>query len=134
MPYELLTLRATGKRISDALVGDPAQGEDESWRFIREFLDDFYAADAEQREKLIRERPDFTGDPRFDAYLGALAEHLAWHYELTIPGWAQEAERNLDRWWFPTRFKSLHATALVQSPASFRRRGIFVDDTELLRC
>jgi hypothetical protein len=46
----------------------------------------------------------------------------------------EEPGRFLDRWWFPTRFRSLHAMALVESPAAFRRRGIFVDHTELERC
>lgn len=32
------------------------------------------------------------------------------------------------------QFKSLHAMAIVQSPASFRRRGIFIDKTEFQRC
>lgn len=39
----------------------------------------------------------------------------------------------LDDWWFPTQFKSLHAMALVESPAAFRRRGIFIDNTAFMR-
>lgn len=45
---------------------------------MREFLDEFaLRADDASRAKAIEERPDLTGDPRYDAYLGALAEHLA---------------------------------------------------------
>ncbi len=125
MTYEVLTLRRTAERIGAG--GDP-------WLCIREFLDDFYAADAAERGGLIAGRPELLGDRRFDAYLAALAEHLSVHYDLPCPRWVAEPERFLDQWWFPTTFKSLHAMALVQSPASFRRRGIFVDDTELQRC
>lgn len=108
-------------------------GED-GWVCVREFLDDFYAAQPGERQSLIADRPDLTGDQRFDAYLGALGEHLAVHYGLDVPAWVHEPERFLDGFWFPTSARSLHALAIVQSPASFRRRGIFVDDTELQRC
>lgn len=123
--YKLLSLRRTAERMKE--------GED-PWLCIREFLDDFYAADDAGRGRMISERPEGVADPRLDAYLGALAEHLAFHYGLPVPSWVFGPERFLDRWWFPTTFKSLHAIAIVQSPASFRRRGIFVDDTELKRC
>ncbi|MBI1866002.1 MAG: hypothetical protein HYR98_09810 [Nitrospirae bacterium] len=123
--YKQLSLRRTAERMRE---------EEDPWLCVREFLDDFYAADGAGRVRMILERPERVGDPRFDAYLGALAEHMALHYGLPVPSWAAEPGRFLDRWWFPTTFKSLHAIALVQSPASFRRRGIFVDDTELKRC
>lgn len=123
--YEFLTLRRTAARIG--LGEDP-------WLCIREFLDDFYTADEDQRGPMLEVSPDPLGDRRLDAYLAALAEHLAYHHRLDVPAWAMEPTRFLEQWWFPTGFKSLHAQALVQSPASFRRRGIFVDDTELQRC
>lgn len=123
--YVPLSLQRTAERIRSG---------EEPWLCIREFLDDFYAADLPTRQRLLEERPEWVGDRRFDAYLAALAEHLAVHYGLKVPAWVHEPERFLDRWWFPTRFQSLHAMAIVQSPASFRRRGIFVDETEFQRC
>lgn len=124
-PHQPLTAARTAARIRS--------GED-PWLCLREFLDDFYAAGAGEREALLRERPALTGERRFDAYLAALAEYLAVRFERPAPLWVHEPERFLDRWWFPTAFRSLHALALVQSPASFRRRGIFVDETEFQRC
>lgn len=125
--YQPLTIQRTASRIRS--------GED-PWLCIREFLDDFYAAEGKTERQLamLVGRPDLTGDPRFDAYLAALVEHLAVKRSLPVPAWVHESERFLERWWFPTSFKTLHALALVQSPASFRRRGIFVDETELQRC
>lgn len=123
--HQPLTAARTAARIRS--------GED-PWICLREFLDDFRAAAAGERAALLWERPEFTGERRFDAYLAALAEHLAVRHDLPAPPWVQEPDRFLDRWWFPTAFKSLHALALVQSPAGFRRRGIFVDDTEFQRC
>lgn len=123
--YQPLTAAQTSTRIR--------AGED-SWLCLREFLDDFYAAGAADRAALLAIRPEPVGDRRFDAYLAALAEHLAIRYDLPVPPWVNEPDRFLDQWWFPTAFKSLHALALVQSPASFRRRGIFIDETEFQRC
>jgi hypothetical protein len=128
--YQPLTLRQVAEAIRNELTapdGDP-------WLWVRQFMDDFYAATPQSRAALIAERPEPTGDPRFDAYLAALAEYFAVHYQLPVPAWVNEPERFLEQWWFPTQFKSLHALAIVQSPASFRRRGIFVDLTEFQRC
>jgi len=133
MSYAPLTLQEVARRIREALT-DPEGGEADAWLPIREFLDDFRAAAPEVRQAMIEARPEPTGDPRFDAYLAALAEHLAVRHGLRVPRWVEEPGRFLDRWWFPTRFRSLHAMALVESPAAFRRRGIFVDHTELERC
>ncbi len=45
-----------------------------------------------------------------------------------------ESKRFLERWWFPTDLPSVRATALVQSPAAFRRRGVFITEADLSRC
>jgi hypothetical protein len=128
--YQPMQLQQVAHHIREELArpdGDP-------WLWIRQFLDDFYQAPLEARAALIAERPELTGEPRFDAYLAALAEYLAVHYELPVPTWVEEPERFLEQWWFPTQFRSLHAMAIEQGPASFRRRGIFVDQTEFQRC
>jgi hypothetical protein len=122
-----LTLAATAERIREA-------GPEDAWIYVRDFLDDFYAAQHLTREAMIRDEPQRTGEMRMDAYLAALAEHFAYHYGLRTPAWVNQPDRFLDQFWFPTTCKSLQAMALVQSPAAFRRRGIFVDDTELIRC
>lgn len=63
------TLAGVARRVVD--------GEDFS-HAVREFLDEFaLRGDNASRAQAIAERPRATGDPRHDAYLGALAEHLA---------------------------------------------------------
>src|SRR4051812_47777650 len=60
-----------------AVVGRVRAGEDFR-HVVREFLDEFaLRSDDRSRADAIAERPDPTGDPRHDAYLGALGEHLA---------------------------------------------------------
>jgi hypothetical protein len=77
----------------------------EEFRYAaREFLDEFaLRADERSRAETIAERPEMTGDRRHDAYLGALAEHLATAHGVGRPDWAIEPERFLDRFWFVTR-------------------------------
>jgi hypothetical protein len=71
-------------------------------------------------------RPESTTDPRADAYLGALAEHLAATNGIERPAWSLEPERFLERFWFVSEVHGFRALAVAQSPAAFRRRGIFI--------
>jgi hypothetical protein len=100
---------------------------------VRELLDELALADPAQRECAIADRPPPTGDPRHDAYLGALAEHVAVSDGLRLPTWTQDADRFLDRFWFVSSVEGFRAVALAQSPAAFRRRGIFVPAASLQR-
>jgi hypothetical protein len=101
-------------------------GQSDVYRQVMEFLDDYRAAAPSDRPSLIDERPDPTGDERWDALLAALVEHLAAADGHEAPAWAQEPDRFLNRWWFVAGIRALHASALVQSPISFARRGVFV--------
>ena len=101
-------------------------GEDLSFA-VREFLDEFALLPRDDlRGRAIKRRPELTGNSRADAYLGALAEHLAAIGGLERPSWSVEAERFLDRFWFPSVEPGFRALAIAQSPAAFRRRGIFI--------
>jgi antitoxin (DNA-binding transcriptional repressor) of toxin-antitoxin stability system len=80
------------------------------------------------RRATIDGRPAPTGNARADAYLGALAEHLAATAGPERPTWPVEHGRVLERFWFPSPvpgFRAL-AIAIAESPAAFRRRGIFI--------
>lgn len=110
--------------------------EGENLRFaVREFLDEFAVRGSDElRSAALAERPAATGDPRADAYLGALAEHLAATGGLSRPAWAIEPSRFLDAFWFPSSVPGFRAIAIAQSPAAFRRRGIFITRGSLERC
>lgn len=110
-----------------------AAGED--FRFaLREFLDEFaLRGDDRARGEAIAERPAPTGDSRYDAYLGALAEHLAAVHGLSRPEWSVEPGRFLDCFWFVSEVPGFRAVAIAQAPAAFRRRGVFVPERSLHR-
>ena len=126
-PYKAMTLAD----LSAALCA-PAD-EATRQRLLQEFLEEYRWGPAACRAELIAVRPCPTGDPRYDAYLGALDEHLAYHECLPMPSWAEEPDRFLDMWWFPVSLPSVRVDAIVHSPAAFRRRGIFIGQGALDR-
>jgi hypothetical protein len=95
-------------------------------RLCIQFADDFRGAEPAVQASLLKTAPRATGDPRWDAFLAAMAEHLAYHNGLPLPTWAERRDRFLRRWWFLSDLPSVKPTALAESPAAFRRRGIFV--------
>jgi hypothetical protein len=62
----------------------------------------------------------------------ALAEHLARRDGWERPRWAVEPWRKAQPWWFVTP-RRLHARALVESPLSFHKRGVFITSGALDR-
>lgn len=63
----------------------------------------------------------------------ALAEFLARRDGWVPPAWARKLERYSSTWWFVTPLKGMHPTALQESPASFRKRGVFITAGALSR-
>jgi hypothetical protein len=111
--------------------------EGESFDFcLRNFLDGFYArpdADALFPEPplLAEKKPHFG--PVEDAYLAATAEWLAWKFDLQPPQWAFNPARSLRHPWFASQLAALRAVLLLESPAPFRSRNLFVSDNALSR-
>ncbi len=68
-----------------------------------------------------------------DAYLAATAEWLAWKFNLHAPRWAFDESRSLHRPWFASQLESLRAVLLIESPAAFRSRNLFVSENALSR-
>lgn len=119
-----MTLQRTGQRI---LGGLPLR------EGAADFLDDLrWSRDEADVERRIAAEPPLIG-ARADAYLAALAEDVASRHRLVVPPWAGGPGRFLDHFWWPSRTPGLQARAVVESPAAFRRRGIFIGGTTLHR-
>ena len=82
---------------------------------------------------MLAEEPPAAAAPSTDAYVGAVAEHLALQYGLDVPRWSWSPSRFLRRPHFPAGLESLKSTYLVSSPSAFRRRMIFVEADPLSR-
>ena len=99
---------------------------------LREFLDYFYGADTARRQSAIRAEP-LRLSALQDAYLAAVAEHLALRFKLAIPAWSDAPCRFLDQPFFAGAMEGLKPLLIVESPLAFRRRLIFVSHDALSR-
>ena len=112
-----------------------AQG-DSFDRCLSNFLDEFYAAPAAaalaDTPALLAPQVGDIGRIQ-DAYLAAVAEELARHFDLPLPGWTVGETRQLHFPWFATPLASLRAVLLLESPPGFRSRNLFVSENALSR-
>ncbi len=117
--------------LSLAELGHLMTGADESrrWRLVAEFLEEYGWESPEARFELLEAEPDKTGDEHWDVFLAALAEHLAARDGRGAPFWADQ--RSLRQFWFPFNTRAARVDALVNAPAAFRRRGVYVAQQEL---
>jgi hypothetical protein len=92
-----------------------------------EFGEVFYLEkDKAARQAMLDPVPTPTGDPRNDAWLGAIGEHLAQRWELQVPPWAQDAAfmggQKPSFWPDEALARDIQ---IVETPPAFRRRLLF---------
>jgi len=102
---------------------------------FRDFLDGFYENPqasklAEEPRRLIQILHD---EGYADAYLAALAEHLAGQYRFPVPAWCRNAERSMKEPNFAFKTPEGRMFLLVESPTAFRVRNIFISADGLTR-
>lgn len=102
---------------------------------IVEFLDEF---DLKKNARMLAPEPPLLRDKLddgglADAYLAAVAVHLSYQVAEPPPSWTRGKERFLRRPWFASPGASLRATLLLESPAAFRERNLFVSANALER-
>ena len=98
---------------------------------LREFLDSFYV-NPDGRQQAIEQRPASI-DAVQDAYVAAVAEHLARVYGLQIPEWSETHGNGLREPFFAGGLQSLKGVLVAESPTAFRRRLLFVSKDALSR-
>ena len=115
--------------IAEAIAANP--GDDtRRWRLFFEFLRGADEA-GPAALRLVADEPPLTNDARFDALLGAAAEHISARQGRPGPLWTITLDRFLTRPWWPTQLPSARTGAMLWTPAAFRRRGIFLDRHDL---
>jgi hypothetical protein len=100
---------------------------------ILQFVDDFRSRRRTIQRQLLTRKPARTGSALVDAYLAGVAEHLSNEVGLAAPEWVEDPDRFLRTWWIESDVPSARPTAFAQSPAAFRRRGIFISERALER-
>lgn len=102
----------------------------DSWKtHLFDFVD---ALRSSQDDALVREGPVTELDIRLQALCASATEALCCELSLTPPAW-RAGIPPLTAPWFVAGIENLKAMALVESPAWFRARGIFVLDNFLSR-
>ena len=111
-------------------------GGDSFDRCLANFLDGFYSSPNSSalvdRPLLLAPHIGETGQVQ-DAYLAATAEELAWRFKLPCPEWTMSGGRHLRRPWFASPLVALRAVLLLERPAAFRSRNLFVSENALSR-
>jgi hypothetical protein len=103
---------------------------------LANFLDAFYAA---PNAAALMLEPEWLAPTLGelgqvqDAYLAATAEQLACDHGLPIPAWVMSDERKLHRPWFASSLAALRTVLLLESPAAFRARNLFISENALSR-
>jgi hypothetical protein len=108
----------------------------ESFDFsLRDFLDEFQAHPDASRlsEEPARLAGAVADGERWDAFLAATAEMLAASHGFESPDWSWQERRKLRQPWFAIPWAGLRAVLLLESPAAFRSRNLFVSANALAR-
>jgi len=93
-----------------------------------EFCDAFYLSypNKERMQAHLDPVPDTTGDPEKDAWIGAIGEHLALRWGLTVPEWTTRPMHfALTTPAFMPPSMALLPFLIAESPSAFRSRLIF---------
>jgi hypothetical protein len=119
-----------------AEVAQLTAGGDSFDRCLANFLDEFYAAPNARAltdaPMLLAPESGQSGSVR-DAYLAATAEELARAHQFPFPAWTGAETRKLHQPWFASPLAALRAVLLLESPAAFRSRNLFISENALSR-
>jgi hypothetical protein len=119
-----------------AEVAQLTSGGDSFDRCLANFLDEFYAAPdvavLSPTPELLAPKLGELGRVQ-DAYLAATAEQLACANGFSVPAWVAAENRKLHRPWFASPLAALRAVLILESPAAFRSRNLFISENALTR-
>ena len=128
MGFRWPTIAEVGAEVALSLA---EHDENFARRLAFRFVEQFDKADEADRRRMVERAPLPTGDRRYDALLASLVEYSCVHHGIKPQGWVDDSSRFLEEWWFVSGMKSLHANAMVHSPISFKRRGVFITEGAL---
>ena len=123
MPWNENSVSDAGEEIAACL----AKGDiNSATRLTFRFLERYDKSNWETRERITAEPPSTTGSDQYDALLAGIVEFACASHGVVAPSWVNAERYFLRKWWFVSGMASLHANALVHSPISLARRGVFV--------
>jgi hypothetical protein len=113
--------------LSEEVAACLAKGDvNSATRLAFRFLERYDKSDWETRRRITTDPPLTTGSDKYDALLAGIVEFACASHGVVAPSWVNAERFFLSKWWFVSGMASLHANALVHSPISLARRGVFV--------
>ena len=121
--WALLPLDQPSSEDSIVAVSIYLKENPDDWKIpVFNFVDSFRRS---QDLRLVILPPVLGIDPKLDALLHSLVLELCYRMDLPCPQWAKRI-CFLKKPWFVSGMESLKASAILESPQSFRQNNIFV--------
>lgn len=135
--FQRSSLHSLARSVLDT-PGSPGHRKEIFGFALRNFLDSFYTAPRQEKKSLLTSPPaplreSLRDSGVADAYLAALADHLARESRFAAPAWAARRDRLPDKPWFALSSPEARMWLLTQSPAAFRERNLFISAEALSR-
>ena len=122
--WSLAPARAVVHQTVDAIAQSLHAGdEQEALRLAADLWTGLESMDSADVAAEVETDPGSTGDRRWDALVAGVIERAAHGARVPTPMWTAAKARFLDEWWFLTPYTSLHASALVETPAELSTAG-----------
>lgn len=128
-PRSSLTAR-TVNEVADLLA---ERGQKEAFRLVAELASRLDRLSAQEFIEVTRADPGSIGERKWDALLAGVVERAAHRHGVRVPSWTATPDRFLDVWWFLSPYKTLHASAMVETPPELANRGVFLHESSLSR-
>ena len=98
---------------------------------INSFIDDFRRVDAESQRQLVADPIEEPGN--LEGLIAATVSALCREADITAPDWVQDIYSPSPFFAFPARSFALRIRLMLESPAPFKIRNVFVPENYLSR-
>ncbi len=108
--------------------------EDDDFRYrvlIHQLPREFHSMSHGEQAEALAERPELTGQRKWDAFLAAIVEHIARLHDHPVPEWVHEPERFLDQPWLFAVGRTMAMESILFAPGAFVRHSVFPDPRDL---
>jgi hypothetical protein len=115
---------------SECLQRAKASGTDYQWA-VNTFIDEFRRADLETKGQLVEEPIQASGE--IEGLVAATVSALCREADVEAPEWVSRIHSPTPFFAFPARSYAMRVRLMLESPAPFRIRNVFVPENYLSR-